>query len=67
MTPEETNRFIELVDRVIGLENQLAVMKIQVAAKTTNEIRSSKTYKVGHFILSPIKFFSRLARKLLHG
>lgn len=67
MTPEETNRLIELVDRVIGLENQLAVMKIQVAAKTTTEIRSSTTYKVGNFILTPIKLLIRMIKKLFNG
>lgn len=56
-------RQLALVDRVIGLEAQIAALKVgmnsEALTKQLDEFRSSATWRVGRIVLSPYFAFKR--------
>ncbi|MFT6534912.1 MAG: hypothetical protein ACJAS7_000952 [Alpinimonas sp.] len=59
-------RQLALVDRVIGLEAQLAYLK---SAQATNDagdahgLKSSMTWRVGRAVLMPVRFAKKVLRR----
>ena len=56
-------RQLALVDRIIGLEAQIAALKAgmnsEALTKQLKEFRSSTTWRVGRIVLSPYIAFNR--------
>jgi len=57
-------RQLALVDRIIGLEAQIAALKAgmnsEALTKQLKEFRSSTTWRVGRIVLSPYIAFNRV-------
>lgn len=53
---EVSLRQLELVDRIIGLEAEVARLKQEGSLKDIRHVRNSPSWKLGHFILSPFLF-----------
>ena len=60
-------RQLALVDRIIGLEAQVANLQAMgsglEARKQLKELRSSTSWKVGRLVLAPVLFLQKLARQ----
>lgn len=60
---ERTLRELALVDRVIGLEAEVARLNIQAGINDVRVLQSSKQWRVGRIVLAPFSAFTRLFRR----
>lgn len=65
-SPEATEmalRQLALVDRIIGLEAQLAQLRVSYAHDEVAAVKASMTWRAGRFVLAPLRAVRRLARR----
>lgn len=63
---EETNRTLRelaLIDRVLGLEAEVARLNIQAGVNDVRVLQSSKQWRIGRIVLAPASFIRRLMGK----
>lgn len=60
---ERNLRELALVDRIIGLEAEVARLTIEAGIKDIRILRNSRPWKVGRVVLAPISLIRRLISK----
>lgn len=56
-------RELALIDRIIGLEAEVARLSIEAGVKDLRIIKNSRPYKVGKFVLSPAAWVLKKTRR----
>ncbi|BAU98722.1 Uncharacterized protein AUMI_11800 [Aurantimicrobium minutum] len=56
-------RVLALVDRIIGLEAEVARLSIDAGVKDLRIIKNSRPYKVGKLVLSPAAWVVKKVRR----
>jgi hypothetical protein len=56
-------RELALIDRIIGLEAEVARLSIEAGVKDLRILKNSRPYKVGKFILAPAAWLLKKVRK----
>lgn len=57
---ERDLRELALVDKIIGLEAEVARLSIEAGIKDIRVIRNSRPWRVGRVVLAPVAFFQRI-------
>ena len=60
---EEQIRVLALVDRVIGLEAEVARLSIEAGIKDIRTLQRSRPWRLGMAILAPLAWARRLVRQ----
>lgn len=64
---ESLMRQLEMTDRILGLEAEIAQLKITSGINDLRHVRGSKSWRLGNFLLSPAIHLSNLAKRLKQG
>ena len=65
-TPDQLERDLRelaLVDRIIGLEAEVARLSIEAGVKDIRILQKSRPWRVGRVVLSPIVLVRKLTRR----
>jgi len=57
---ERDLRELALVDKIIGLEAEVARLSIEAGIKDIRVIRNSRPWRVGRVVLAPVAFIQRI-------
>lgn len=64
---ESLIRQLEMTDRILGLEAEVAQLKITAGINDLRHVRGSRSWKLGNFILGPIIFLGGALKRLKQG
>lgn len=56
-------RELALIDRIIGLEAEVARLSVEAGVKDLRILHKSRAWKLGHFLLSPLVIAKKIVRK----
>lgn len=56
-------RELALIDRIIGLEAEVARLSVEAGVKDLRILHRSRAWKLGHFLLSPLALVKKTIRK----
>jgi hypothetical protein len=59
----QSRRELELVDRVLGLEAEVARLSIEAGVRDLRILEKSRYWQVGRVVLSPVTLLRRLIRR----
>lgn len=64
---ESLIRQLEMTDRILGLEAEIAQLKITSGINDLRHVRGSRSWKLGNFILTPAIYFKGMLKRLTQG
>lgn len=64
---ESLIRQLEMTDRILGLEAEIAQLKITSGINDLRHVRGSRSWKLGNFILRPAIYFKGMLKRLTQG
>lgn len=56
-------RELALIDRIIGLEAEVARLSVEAGIKDLRILHKSRAWKLGHFLLTPLVLAKKIVRK----
>lgn len=63
MSLEAATRELALIDRIIGLEAEVARLSIEGGIKDIRILHKSRAWRAGRIVLMPVVLFRRLVRR----